>query len=947
MIKRLHSICLLLLIVEAAQAQQGPSNNTDTLSSIRNLNEVVVTGALGIKRSARELGAAAQLVSNEELNQGKVVNPVFGLASKVAGLRINMYDSKVDPQVKIVMRGSRSLNRGKNDPIYVVDGVPVPDISRLNPNDIESITVLKGANAAALYGSEGVNGALMITTRSGQKGRAVVKFSNTTTFSQVYLLPPAQTRYGQGTEGVYSPTMYESWGPLFDGSTRDLGGVLPDGTQPTQTYAAPSKDNRLDLFQTGITQQNDLSFSGGDDKSTYFLSLQHAAIKGIIPEDASRRTGARFNGSRRFGKLNTSYNINYIYFNRNTTPDGPWITAYQLPANFDYTGMKDWQTANSAANPLYFFTDQMKNPYFQIGNTRDRLAQQTLNGKVELDYQVTDWFKAIYRLGLYSISEETRSTAGKFEAPGRRNVVGSVDDGSRNFRRVNGDLILSFNKDFGKFSTRLLLGQNFRADYTKVNAVGAGNLTLPGLFNPGSRVGELNGNSGITEYRSVAGYGELTAGYNNFLFLTLTGRNDVVSVLSPENRSYFYPGVSASFVFHNVIPALKHSRALSFGKVFASWNKTGNVTLDPYNLNNAYSQINGFPFGNMVGFTPSSEYPNPNIEPEFVTSYEAGVQLSFLDNRLHFEGSYAYSDSKGQIFKANTSRAIGYNTAVVNAGRLTNNVIELSLNADVIRDRGRDIRWNIGGTFTHINNRVRELYEGLEQFPIFRQSYAVKGSAYPALLVSDYKRDPQGRVVVNATTGDPIQATAQSHLGTMVPPYQMGLHTMFSYKGISLRAQFDSRLGGWLYSEIAPRMFTAGTHPWTDDYDRKPFVFPNSVIEVSEGKYEPNTSKLTSGGGKSFWQQQGSVQYNTAAKSDFFKLRELAVNYSLPVSLLRRQQLVKDVNIGVVGTNLFIIRHKDNIYGDPEYLYNNTDGYLSFRQVPPYRTYGFNINVTF
>lgn len=949
MIKRVQSVILLLLFVQGAQAQQNTDKAKDTTvkNMTRNLHEVVVTGALGIKRSARELGTAAQMVGNEELNQGKTVNPIFGLTSKVAGLRINMYDSKVDPQVAIVMRGSRSLNRGKNEPIYVVDGVPVPNINRLNPNDIESITVLKGANAAALYGSEGVNGALMITTKTGQKGRTVVKFSNTTLFSQVFMLPPQQNRFGQGSNGVYDPLMHESWGPAFDGTVKNFGGVLPDGSQPTQLYAAPSRDNRLDLFQTGITQQNDLSFSGGDEKSTYFLSLQHASIKGIIPEDLSRRSGVRFNGSRKFGKLNTSYNFNYIYFNKNTTPDGPWITAYSLPANIDLKALKNWQQPNAPANPLYFFTDQQKNPFFQIDNIRDRSTEQTINGKVELDYQVASWFKAIYRLGIYSTSQETRSTVGKFDAPGARNVVGSVSDGASNFRRVNGDLILHFNKDFGKFTTRLLVGQNFRADYTKANTVGAGTLTFPGLFNPGSRTGELNGSAKITEYRSVAGYGEFTAGYDNFIFLTLTGRNDWVSILNPDNYSYFYPGISASFVFTEGIAALKNNNVLSFGKVFASVNKTGNVTLDPYSLNNSYSQINGFPFGNMVGFVPSSRYPDPNIQPEFVTSYEAGVQLSLFNNRLNFEGSYVFSDSKGQIFNATTSRATGYSSALVNSGQLTNNIIELSLNGDVIRNRRRDIRWNIGANFTHINNQVKELYEGLESFNVFRQSYANKGQSYPSLQVSDYKRDDQGRVIVDAATGDPIPATDPRYLGTMVPPYQMGLSTMFSIKGLSIRAQLDSRIGGWLYSEIVPRMMVAGTHEWTDDYDRKPFVFPNSVIETSPGKYEPNTSKLTSGGGKAFWNAQSRIQSNTAAKSDFLKLRELAVNYELPASLLGRKKLVKEVNIGLVGTNLFILRNKNNVHGDPEYLYNSTDGYISFRQVPPYRTYGFNVNVTF
>ncbi|RCR71042.1 SusC/RagA family TonB-linked outer membrane protein [Larkinella punicea] len=925
------------------------TENTKTLDvalkeDLKQLSEVVVTGALGIKRAAREFGGGAQVVSNESLNQGKTVNPLFGLTSKVAGLRINMYDSKVDPQIQITMRGSRSLNRAKNAPIYVVDGVPVPEITRLNPNDIENITVLKGANAAALYGSEGVNGALMITTKSGTRGRGTVKFSNTTTFSQVFLLPPAQTQFGQGVNGVYDPTQAESWGPAFDGSMKDFGPVLPGGSRHKLLYAAPSRDNRLDLFETGVNLQNDVSFSGGDEKTTYFFSVQDVAIKGIIPEDKSHRTGARFNGTRKFGKLNTSYNVNYVYFKKNTTPDGPWITAYQLPANFDFNSMKDWRNPTSFASPSYFFTDLQKNPYHQIDNIRDLNEQQTVNGKVELDYQVTPWFSAMYRVGLFSTTTQTRSTTGKFEAAGRRNVNGSVSDGSNNFRRLNGDLILNFNKTFGKFSTRLILGQNFRSDYTKTATISSSNLLLPDLFNPGTRIGELTGSSGITEYRSLAGYGEFTGGYNNYLFLTLTGRNEWVSVLSKENRSYFYPGVSASFVFNEAIDALKNSRVLSFGKVFASWNKTGNVTLDPYSLNNPYSQTNGFPFGNLVGFTPGARYPNPNIQPEFVTSYEAGVQLSFLNNRLNFEGSYVFSDSKGQIFNATTSRATGYSSAVVNAGRLTNNIVELSLNGDVIRRNG--LKWNVGFNYTHINNEVKELYEGLQSFNIFRQSYANIGQQYPSLQVSDYQRDPQGRVIINPTTGEPLVATDPVHLGTMVPPYQMGISTVLQFKGFSLGAQFDWRMGGWLYSEIVPRMYTAGTDPRTAEFDRQPFIFPNSVIQNADGTFTPNTTVLSKGD-KAFWTKQGEIQINTAAKSDYFKLRELSISYALPAALLSKQKVVREASIGFVGTNLFIIRHKDNQYGDPEYLYNSTDGYLSFRQVPPYRTYGFNVNLTF
>jgi len=912
---------------------------------VRLLSEVVVTGALGIRRAARELGGGAQVVDSDNLNQGKTVNPITGLTSKVAGLRINMYDSKVDPQVQVVMRGTRSLNRQANAPIYVVDGVPVPDISRLNPNDIESITVLKGANAAALYGSEGVNGALMISTKKGSAGNQRVSFSNSTTFSKVFLLPKAQKEFGQGQNGVYDKHQSESWGPRFDGSIKDFGPLLPDGTQPQNIYAASGKDNRLDLFQTGVNFQNDLSFSGGDEKSTYFFSLQDVAIKGILPGDKSRRTGARFNGSRKFGRLNTSYNINYVKFNKEMAPDGPWLAAYTSPANIDFSQMKDWEDPTSKANPLYYFTDQVKNPFFLLDNYRQNTGQNTFSGKVELDYEFTPWFSAMYRLGMYNLAEESHHTTGKFAASGRRNVNGSVTDGSNDFQRFNGDLILNFNKQFGAFTNRLILGQNFRSDYTKEISVGADNLLLPGIFNPDSRVGELSSGSGssITEYRSIAAYGEFTTGYNNFLFLTLTGRNDWVSVLSANNRSYFYPGVSTSFIFNEAIPSLKNSRKLTFGKIFASWNRTGNVTLDPYKLNNPYSQINGFPFGNLVGFTPSSAYPNPDIKPEFVTSYEIGTQLSFFDHRLHFEGSYIYSDSEGQIFNATTSRATGYSTAIVNAGRLTNNIIELNVNSDIISKS--DMKWNLGFTFSRIKNEVRELYEG-DSYNIFRQSYANVGQAYPSLMVSDYKRDGQGNIVINGETGYAVLADSETHLGTMVPPYQMGLSSFFQYKSFSIGAQFDSRLGGWLYSEIIPRQYTAGTHPNTAAYDRQPFIYPNSVIEQADGSFVPNTTVL-SPGDKAFWDYEGKIQSNTAAKSDFLKLRELSISYGLPATLLGGQKFIKDATLGLVGTNLFIIRHADNDHGDPEYLYNSTDGYVSFRQVPPYRTYGFNVNLTF
>lgn len=910
------------------------------------VKEVVVTGVLGLRRTSREMGGGAQVVSNEELTQGNPVNPVTGLSGRVSGLRINVYDSKVDPDVQIVMRGSRSL-RGNNAPLYVVDGVPVPDIRRLNPNDISEITVLKGANAAALYGSEGVNGVILISTKKGERGKGVITYSNTTGFSTVYMLPPAQNQFGQGVDGVYNPTQYQSWGPAFDGSLKPFGPVLPDGTQHMVLYAAPDKDVREEMFQTGVSVQNNLSLSGGDNVSSYFVSVQDVLINGIIPEDESRRTGVRFNGSRQFGKLTSAYSINYSLTRNNTTPDGPWVTMYQMPANFPIELMKDWQNPNSIANPHNFFTDQHRNPYFQIDNVRNELTQQLINGKLEFDYVFTPWFSAKWRGGLYSTANETRNTTGKFEAAGRRNVAGSVTDGSSNFRRLNSDLILSFNKVVGQWKNRLILGNNLRDDNTKTISVGSNNLLLPGLFNPGSRTGELTGNASISQYRQSAVYGEFSTAWNNIWFVNVTGRNEWVSVLSKDNRSYFYPGVSTSFVFSEAFSSLTEFTPLSFGKLYLSYNKTGNVNLAPYALNNAYSQTNGFPYGNLVGFTPSSTYPNPDIEPEFVTSWEIGTQMSFFNNRLSVEAGYIYSDSEGQIFNASTSRATGYSSALVNAGRMTNNIIELSVSGDVIR--AGDFKWNLAYNFSHIRNDVKELFEGLESFAIFRQSYAAVGEQYPALYVKDYARDSQGRVIVDGTTGHPTPATELTHLGTMVPPYMMGLNSLFTYKNISLGMLFDCRLGGWMYSEVANRMIQNGTHPMTTEYNRQPFVFPNSVIETAPGVFEPNTSVLAQGSGNAtFWTDHvAEYHINFAAPGDYLKLRELNLNYNLPQTLLSRQNVISNASVGMYATNLFLITHKDNDLGDPEYLYNNTSGYYSWRQVPPYRTVGFNVNVVF
>ncbi|WP_159728177.1 SusC/RagA family TonB-linked outer membrane protein [Sphingobacterium sp. 18053] len=929
------------------QVRSGQSNLVIRLAEDPHmLSEVNVTGALGIKRQARELGTSAQSVDNQELNLGKVVNPLLALSSKVAGLRINATDlttGKTDPGIQIRLRGTRSLNRSKNDPIYVVDGVPLPDITRINPNDIQDITVLKGANAAALYGSEGVNGAIMITTKSGRAERGQINYSNSTLFSKVFLLPPAQQRFGQGQNGVYSPVANESWGDRFNGEVRDFG--LPiNGVQPTKVYSAPDKDNRLDFFDTGVTVQNDLSFSSGDDKGSYYVSLQDVRIKGVIPGDKSSRTGVRFNGSRRFNKLNTSFNTNYVFFKNNTTSDGPWLSVYTQPANIDYKDARNWQDPSSPNHPLNWYNPVAgtRNPIFMADNNRNTSDQHTLNSKLEFNYEFTDWLDATFRTGLYFQSEPGRVTNRKLVSNvATRNINGSVNDTHRGFTRFNNDLILNFHKNFGEFSTKFLVGQNVRMDDTKSINISATNLLFEDIFNQGSRTGELAGGSTITKYRSLATYGEFTAGYKNYLFLTLTGRNDQVSVLDPGNNSYFSPGVSSSFVFTDAIASLQKSRVLSYGRIFASFNKTGNVTLDPYRLNLSYSQTAGFPFGSLVGFTPSLSEPNRSIKPEFVKSFEVGTQLGFFNDRLRTDIVYAYSDSDGQIFDAGISRATGFNSTIVNAGQIINKTYEIMINGTAIKSK--DLNLQFGLNFSYTDTKAKNLYAG-DEFNIFRQAYAIKGLQYPTLRMTDFLRE-DGKIVLDPN-GNVIPSEEEKVMGTMVPPYLFGFNTKFNYKSFTMGFQIDARLGSWMYSEVIPRMFAAGTHPETAKYDRQPFIMPNSMVRLADGSIVEN-NEVYSKGDKAWWTAYGNIQSVTAAKGDYLKLRELYIGYDLPQSWLSHQRMIKKASIGFVGNNLFIVRHSSNTIGDPEALYNQTDGYNSFRQIPTSRSIGFNVNITF
>lgn len=951
--------------------------------SAKSLTEVQVTGAFGIKRKSKELGVATASVTGADITQAQVVNPLTGLQGKVAGLQVNMFDSGVNPQVRVTLRGARNINDSKNEPLFVVDGVPLATvtyynpqaggnkrdasaISMINPNDIEDVTVLKGASAAAVYGSQGVNGVIIITTKTGKNGQGRINFSHATTFDKASWLPKLQDTYGAGFNGVYQPYEVRSWGPEYDGSNVKVGPVLPDGSQWTLPYS-PVKNQKAGFFDTGVTNQENLSFSGGDDKSAYFLSGQYAQTNGIVPKDQSTKASVRFNGSRKFGKLNTSYSINYVQTNTSTTTSEPWTNVRSMPLFIPLDQLKDWKNT-PYAKPEYYFSTTTLNPYWGIDNQRQDVKQQNLTGNVSFDYQVAPWFKATYRLGLTAVNTGYKSFGNKFDdasipyryfdAAGKivsairkstsygGSSSGNVSDQSLDNQQLNSDLLLQFNKDYGKFSTRLLVGNNYQDIQFKSVQVGAAALNFPDLYNESNLTGNLNGGSQIANQRRYAFFGEFTVGYDNYLFATLNGRRESVSLLSAANRSYFYPGASLSFIFTQAIPALTKSDFLSFGKLYASASKSGNVTVEPYALNNVYNSVDGFPFGNLPGAAINPQNLSSGLRPEFVYSYETGVQLAFFKDRLRFEGTYAYADSRDQILDVSTSFASGFGSAKANAARMKSKSIELSLNGDIIRTK--NLTWSAGVNYTHNDNTVVSLAGGLSTLPQWKGLFLSVGDRYPSYQMPDYVRDGQGRVVINAATGLPAQAADLSKKGTSQPVHMLGFNTSVRYKRFQLNAQVDARWGSMFYTAGAEFITASGLLPKSageDGFGRGQFIFPNSVIQTAPGVYAENTSVYTNGD-FAFWNTYKNILANNVFDGKFIKLRELALNYEFPIQFLGQQNVIKGLHLSVYGRNLVNIRAKNNIFGETEFIYLSGVGFSGFRTLPSARSYGFTVGLT-
>ncbi len=959
------------------------------------LNEIVVT-SLGIQRQSKELGYSVATIKTEEINQAKALNAATALSGKVAGLQINTINNGVNPDTRIVLRGNRSL-LGENQALLVIDGAQVPSdaINYLNPNDIESINVLKGANAAALYGSSASNGALIVTTKKGANSAPKVNFTNTSYLESISFMPEFNNRFGGGTENYsryFVPFENQSYGPeyttgdvestedgLVSGAMIPIGRVLEDGSRQMVPYL-PLKNERRKSYDVGSTTQNDISIQAGDKNGNFFLSLQDVNTKGIVPGDKNRRTGARFNADRTYGKFKAGFSLSYSQAKTEKTNANFYNAILNTPSYIPVSTYRNWQPYKNEdgtmnfANPNNYYNDYFNNPFFDKDNNRNSERRGLLNGNFNIAFQPLSWLNLSYRVGFTNKSYDGKNWTGKFaytsfaKASGKYNaqapITGGVSDYSAYENQLNTDFLITMKKEIGNFSGTLILGNNIRENSSKAVNVGASALVNPGLYNVSNLTGQPSASEGSAKSRIIGTYADLTLGYKGFLYVHGSARNDVTSVLSKDNRSYFYPGVDVSFVLSEAIPAIKDSKVISYAKLTAAATKVGGVQVGAYSLQTTFNTAGGFPYGSLAGFTYGNVIRDPLLKPEFTKSYEVGTEIGFFDSKVNLELAYYNQRTNNQTVTIDISRATGFSSATINTGELQNRGYEATLKVTPV-STSYGLKWDVNVNYTYTDNKVISLYPGLSEINLSNyygvvnstlyQVFSTVGEQYPVIKAVAYKRDPQGRVIVDANSGYPIKDPNLKNMGQTNPRHKLGLSTTVKYKGLSLTALAEYRGGNVVAHGLAETMWFTGLAGPTTNYGRERFVFPNSVYQTgtnADGSpiYTENKDVALKDGGLGAWDSNlRGIGENFVTSAAFWKLREVALNYTIPQSIIGKTKYIKTVNIGIVGRNLLTLLPKANVYTDPEFNNTTTNavGVNATFITPPTRTYGATISLGF
>ena len=956
------------------------------------LNEVVVT-ALGIKRQVKALGYAVTKVSGKELSAVQTVNPMNALEGKIAGVNISQGNTGAAGSSRVIIRGASSLT-GNNQPLYVVDGVPIinvtkgsvvgpfggvggdggDDISGINPDDIASITVLKGSSAAALYGSLASNGVIMITTKSGGKSKKKfgIEYSGSFSFNKVNMgLIDMQTQYGQGLNGLkpgwkydangtpveimdpvlaksdaFDNTLY-SWGAKFDGSMV----YNWDGVKRPYSYTG-SNLNRF--YQVGRNIVNSIAVTKGGEKFNYRFSFTNLENKDIFPNTTlNRKTVSLSVMTKINSKLTSTNNIMYIIertHNRITIGDTPGnanTTAYLLPGNLNIYNLKPGY--NSQGTELRFQPSQwITNPYWAVNKFKNDDKKNRIIASSTLRYDITKWLNATGRVGwdAYDYSRKDVVPYGTAYRP-----AGSLTQIKATYQLFNADLMLGFDKKIHSISMHYLLGVNTKiSSYEGLSAAGS-KFVVIGLE-------DLNNTTlpipsyGYYKTKTNSIYGSFETDLKNYLFVTFTGRNDWFSTLSFPGKttpnSGFYWSISGSFLLNE---AFKMPKSIDYLKIRASYAQVAGGARSAYTLNLDYAVLGTFS-GQAYGAINGNTIPNPNLVPFQKDEYEFGIDGRFFKNRFNFDLAYYSNKTKNDIVRTATSTASGYSSAILNIGKLGNKGVEVLIGGYPVKTGA--FSWNTSFNFAYNNSKI--IHTDKKDTPIdidgsrTRSKTAIianiVGQHYGVIFGSSYKRDAQGNIVydLSGSIPKPVQGKFKV-LGQGVAPFNFGFSNTFKFKNISLSFLIDGKFGGSLYSGTNWDLMLHGLHKKTLEGRQN-----GLVVKGVDTQGNAFTNTVAPKDLRTFYgfigAENGGISEEFVYSSDFIKFRQLSISYNFPKKLLNNT-FIQSASISLIGRNLFYIFKKiDNV--DPEADLNslNSQGIERFG-LPATRTYGFTLDVKF
>lgn len=941
------------------------------------LNEVVVT-ALGIKRQSRSLGYSTTKVEGDQFALARDPNLGNALTGKVAGVSV-AGNATGGGSSRVIIRGNASIT-GNNMPLYVIDGVPFDNtnqgsggtwggtdmgdgLSNINADDIESIQVLKGAAASALYGFRGGNGAILITTKSGKKGQPVsIEVNNNLTFNTIYDQRDFQQVFGQGTNGVRpgdsvaaQETETSNWGAALDGgeAVNFLG----------NKYAYSYVDNFDKFYRTGVTEVASVAISGSSDKVSYRFGTSYNKEKSILPNSGNNQIAINTNTTYNlFKNLSATVTANYVVekFNgRSSLSDGNGNTNASLlwhANSFDITWLErgdascDWGTTTAGKEMIGGTNVYFNNPYWlQYRKTND--AKRTrLTGAINLKWDITDWLYlqgAVQRDG-YTFENKNIQPIGAAADPN-----GFMSEHIKNYWEMNYNFLLGFNKEFAKtWSVSASFGGNKMVntyrDYYPTD--GGRPFVIDGLWSVNNiDPTDTRAKISYARYQVNSLYFTADLGWKNQVFLNLTGRNDWFSTLSPDNNSYFYPSATLSWVFTDTFRE-SMPKWFDFGKVRVAWAMASNGTT-PYQNALSYKLQNFTINGQSAATVNTTVYPNENLKPVEISEKEIGLNLSFFGSRLNFDMAYYIKNTKDDIAQISIASASGFSSRIMNIGEIENKGFEFMVDATPVKTS--NWMWNTTLNFAYNNSEVKYLGEGVTRLAIDGATsrmgsvgvYNIVGSAYGELVGYKYKRDANGNLLLK--DGLPQNNGEQVSLGNGVYKFTGGWSNTVRFKEFALSFLIDYKFGAKLFSGSNYQAYSNGLHKNT--LHGRSVENPNAtyVFEgIDEATGQANTIGVTA---QNYYQKicDNNIAEEFVYDASFIKLREISLSYTFPAKLLSPLKIVKGATVSVVARNLWtIMKHTDNI--DPESAYNNSNGQgLELNGYPYTRSVGFNVNLKF